>query len=26
MGQKHLVEEVDCIALGAPACRFRISK
>jgi hypothetical protein len=25
-GQKHLVEEVDCIALGAPACRFRISK
>ena len=26
MGQKHLVEEVNCIALGAPACRFRISK
>ncbi len=26
MGQKHLVEEVECIALGAPACRFRISK
>lgn len=26
MGQKHMVEEVDCIALGAPACRFRISK
>jgi len=26
MRQKHLVEEVDCIALGAPACRFRISK
>ena len=26
MGQKHLVEEVDCIAMGAPACRFRISK
>jgi hypothetical protein len=26
MGRKHLVEEVDCIALGAPACRFRISK
>ncbi len=26
MGQKHLIEEVDCIALGAPACRFRISK
>lgn len=25
-GQKHLVEEVDCIALGAPACRFRINK
>ena len=25
-GQKHLVEEVECIALGAPACRFRISK
>lgn len=26
MGQKHLVEEVNCIALGDPACRFRISK
>lgn len=26
MGRKHLVEEVDCIALGATACRFRISK
>ena len=26
MGQKHLVEEVSCIALGDPACRFRISK
>jgi predicted hydrocarbon binding protein len=26
MRQKHLVEEVECIALGAPACRFRISK
>ena len=26
MGQKHLVEEVECIALGAPACVFRISK
>ena len=26
MGQKHLVEEVECIALGAPACLFRISK
>ena len=26
MGQKHLVEEVDCIAMGASACRFRISK
>lgn len=26
MGQKHLVEEVACIALGDPACRFRVSK
>jgi len=26
MGRKHLVEEVSCIATGAPACRFRISK
>jgi predicted hydrocarbon binding protein len=26
MGQKHLVEEVACIALGDPACCFRISK
>jgi predicted hydrocarbon binding protein len=26
MGQKHLVEEVACIAVGDPACRFRISK
>lgn len=26
MGQKHLVEEVSCIALGDPTCRFRISK
>jgi predicted hydrocarbon binding protein len=25
-GQKHLVEEVACIALGAPVCRFRIAK
>jgi predicted hydrocarbon binding protein len=25
-GQKHLVEETDCIAQGAEACRFRISK
>jgi predicted hydrocarbon binding protein len=25
-GQKHLVEEVACIAQGAPACRLRISK
>lgn len=25
-GQKHLVEEVACIALGAPACRFRVAK
>lgn len=26
MGQKHLVEEVACIAKGDPECRFRISK
>jgi predicted hydrocarbon binding protein len=26
MGQVHLVEEVACIALGDPACCFRISK
>ena len=26
MGQKRLVEEVECIALGAPACLFRIGK
>lgn len=26
MGQKHLVEEVACLALGDPACRFRVSK
>lgn len=26
MGQKHLVEEVACIAMGDPACLFRISK
>jgi predicted hydrocarbon binding protein len=26
MGQKHLVEEVACIAVGDPECRFRISK
>lgn len=26
MGRKHLVEEVACIALGDPACCFRISK
>ena len=26
MGQKHLVEEVTCIAVGDPTCRFRISK
>jgi predicted hydrocarbon binding protein len=26
MGQKHLVEEVACIAMGDPECRFRISK
>jgi predicted hydrocarbon binding protein len=25
-GQKHLVEEVACIAVGDPECRFRISK
>jgi hypothetical protein len=25
-GQKHLVEETECIAMGAPACRFRIAK
>jgi predicted hydrocarbon binding protein len=25
-GERHLVEEVACIALGAPACRFRIGK
>lgn len=24
--QKHLVEEVACIATGDPACRFRVSK
>ncbi len=26
MGQKHLVEEVTCIARGDPVCRFRVSK
>ncbi len=26
MGEKHLVQEVACIAQGAPACRFRIGK
>lgn len=26
MGQKHLVEEVACIAVGDPVCRFRVSK
>ena len=25
-GQKHQVEEVACIAQGAPTCRFRVSK
>jgi predicted hydrocarbon binding protein len=25
-GHKHLVEEVACIAQGAPACRFRVAK
>jgi hypothetical protein len=26
MGQKHLVEEINCIALGDPVCCFRIRK
>jgi hypothetical protein len=26
MGQKHVIEEVDCIAMGSPAWRFRIGK
>ena len=25
-GERHLVEEVACIAQGAPACRFRVGK
>jgi predicted hydrocarbon binding protein len=25
-GQRHLVEEITCIAQGATACRFRIAK
>jgi bacteriochlorophyll 4-vinyl reductase len=25
-GQKHLVEEVACIATGDPACRFRVAR
>jgi len=25
-GEKHLVEEVACVAQGAPACRFRVGK
>jgi hypothetical protein len=25
-GQRHLVEEVACIAMGDPACRFRIAR
>jgi len=25
-GGKHLVEETECIATGAPACRFRVAK
>ncbi len=25
-GEPHPVEEVECTALGAPACRFRVSK
>jgi bacteriochlorophyll 4-vinyl reductase len=25
-GQKHLVEETACIAMGDPACRFRMAK
>jgi predicted hydrocarbon binding protein len=26
MGQKHVIEEVDCIAMGTLACLFRIGK
>ena len=25
-GQKHLVKETECIATGAPACRFRVAR
>ncbi len=25
-GEKHLVEEVACIAMGDPACRFRVAR
>ena len=25
-GGKHLVEETECVATGAPACRFRVNK
>jgi predicted hydrocarbon binding protein len=25
-GQKHLVEEMACIAMGDPACCFRVAK
>ncbi len=25
-GWKHLVEETECVAVGAPACRFRVTK
>lgn len=25
-GQKHLVEEVSCIAVGDPTCRFRVAR
>jgi predicted hydrocarbon binding protein len=25
-GQKHLVEEIACIAMGDPACRFRVAR
>ena len=25
-GGKHLVEETECVATGAPACRFRVTK
>lgn len=25
-GQKHLVEEISCIAVGDPSCRFRVAR